>query len=262
MTLLDPAARSQLGERQQTELLGQPATAPGTLLEASWRDFIFAEVWSRPGLDRRSRFLISIAGAACEGGRPDVLDGYVHGALKLGELTLIELREAALHVAVYAGWSRGVAIDAAVTRVATELGLPAAVCAPIRAQPWNPEQRLSEGGANFRSAMIFPSPQPVTPYFEAGILNFVFGEMWMRPGLDQRARRWLTLVGVADSSSTTPIRTHTYAAMASGNATMQEMQEFVLQYAIHSGWPKASVMQAVVIEMGERVTKGLPYASS
>jgi 4-carboxymuconolactone decarboxylase len=37
------------------------------------------------------------------------------------------------------------------------------------------------------------------------------------------------------------------------------MQEFVLQYAIHGSWPKASVMQAVVFEMGKRVTEGLPY---
>jgi 4-carboxymuconolactone decarboxylase len=119
--------------------------------------------------------------------------------------------------------------------------------------------RLSEGAENFTAVMTFPSPPPVTPYFETGILNFVFGEMWMRPGLDQRARRWITMVGVADSASTTPIRTHTYAAMASGNATMAEMQEFVLQYAIHGGWPKASVIQAVVFEMGKRVTDGLPY---
>jgi 4-carboxymuconolactone decarboxylase len=83
--------------------------------------------------------------------------------------------------------------------------------------------------------------------------------MWMRPGLDQRARRWLTMVGVANSASTVPIRTHTYAAMASGNASVTEMQEFVLQYAVHAGWPRASVMQGVVTEMGDRVTKGLPY---
>jgi 4-carboxymuconolactone decarboxylase len=255
----DPAERARTGMRQQAELLGASAPEPGTLFEASWRDYVFAEVWTRPGLDRRSRYLISIAGAACEGGRPDVLDGYVRGALKLGELSLVELREAALHLAVYAGWSRGAALDAAVTRAANELGLPPAELAPIRERSWDPQQRLAEGADNFTSVMIFPSPQPVTPYFEGGILNFVFGEMWMRPGLDQRARRWVTLVGVADSSSSTPIRTHTYAAMASGNATVQEMQEFVLQYAIHGGWPKASVMQAVVIEMGERVTKGLPY---
>ena len=34
---------------------------PTTPYEASWRDFIFAEVWTRPGLDPRSRFLISAA---------------------------------------------------------------------------------------------------------------------------------------------------------------------------------------------------------
>ena len=259
VSLLDPTERSRTGAQRQAELLGQAAPEPRTLLESSWRDFVFAEVWTRPGLDRRSRYLIAISSAVCEGGRPDVVDGYIRGALKLREITLPELREAALHIAVYGGWSRGVALDAAVTRVANELGLPPADYPPIRAESWDPQQRITEGRANFTSVMTFPAPQPVTPYFEGGIINFVFGEMWMRPGLDQRARRWVTLVAVADSSSTTPIRTHTYAAMASGNATPEEMQEFVLQYAIHGSWPKASVMQGVVIEMGDRVTKGLAY---
>ena len=259
MSSLDPAERSRIGAQQQTKLLGTPASEPRTLLESSWRDYVFAEVWTRPGLDLRSRYFISISSAVCEGGRPDVVDGYIRGALKLGEIKLPELREAALQLAVYGGWSRGVAFDTAVTRVANELGLPNADYPPIREKPWDPKQRTSEGSANFTSVMIFPAPPPVTPYFDSGIINLVFGEMWMRPGLDQRARRWITLVAVADSSASTPIRTHTYAAMASGNATLNEMQEFVLQYAMHGSWPKASVMQAVVFEMGERVKKGLPY---
>jgi 4-carboxymuconolactone decarboxylase len=260
MMLLNPDDRSRRGMQQQSELLAVSAGEPRTLLEASWRDFVFSEVWTRPGLDRRSRYFISISSAVCEGGRPEVIDGYIRGALRLGIITLPELREAALQLAVYAGWSRGVVLDTAVTRVADSLGLPAADCPPIRAQPWDPQERISQGSANFKSVMVaFPAPPPSTPYFEAGIINFVFGEVWMRAGLDQRARRWITLVGVADSSANTPIRTHTYAAMASGNATVSEMQEFVLHYAIHGSWPKASVMQAVVIEMGERVTKGLPF---
>jgi 4-carboxymuconolactone decarboxylase len=220
---------------------------------------VFAEVWTRPGLDRRARYWITIASAASVGAQPDVLDGYIRGALNLGEITLGELREAALQLAVYGGWSRGAVLDGAVTRVANELSLPPAHFEPIRAHAWDPKERIDSGMANFASVMIFPSPPPVTAYFEGGIINFVFAEMWMRPGLDQRSRRWVTLVGVADSSSSTPIRTHTYAAMKSGNATPEEMQEFVLQYAIHGGWPRASVMQAVVLEMAERVTKGLPY---
>src|SRR5208337_2137298 len=123
MSVLDPAERARLGVQRQTELLGAPAREPRTLMEASWRDYVFAEVWTRPALDRRSRYFISMCAAVCEGGRPDVVDGYIRGALKLAEITLPELREAALHLAVYAGWSRGVALDTAVTRVANEIGL-------------------------------------------------------------------------------------------------------------------------------------------
>lgn len=259
MSLLDPAERTRRGQALQTELKGVGLEQPDTLLGLAWRDFVYAEVWSRPGLDRRSRFFIALAGSACEGCAPEVVDSYVRGALTTAEITLPELREAALHLAVYAGWSRGTVLDAAITRVATELGLADTAAQPLRSEPWDPQQRLAEGAQQFVDVMIMPSPPPVTPYFEGGILNLVFGEMWMRPGLDQRARRWITLVGVADSASAMPIRSHTYAALASGNATLEEAQEFVLQYALHGGWPKASVMQGVVLEMGKRVAEGLPF---
>jgi 4-carboxymuconolactone decarboxylase len=85
--------------------------------------------------------------------------------------------------------------------------------------------------------------------------------MWTRSGLDQRARRWITLVGVANSAARTPIRSHVYGAMASGDANKEEMLEFVLQYALHSGWPMASVVQAAVNEQAPRVAQGLPFES-
>lgn len=258
MSMLDPKRRIARGREEQSQITGKAAPEPETLFESSWRDYVFAEVWTRPGLDRRSRFLITIASAANGATPDDTLDGYIRGALTLNELTLAELREAALHHAVYAGWSRGAQLDAAITRVAGALGLGAAAYAPIRSEPWDPEARHREGSANFKSVMTFGGPPPIAAYFDGGILNFVFGEMWCRPGLDERARRWITLVGVADSSSGTPISTHVYAAMASGNATLEEMNEFVLQYAVHSGWPRASVMQSAVLEMADRIKKGLP----
>jgi 4-carboxymuconolactone decarboxylase len=258
MSLLDPAERSMRGARTQTDLTGVSAPEPATLLEASWRDYIYAEVWTRPALDLRSRFLIAMSSAA---GANDAAATakYVRGALSKRELTLVELREAALHVAVYSGWSAGGVLDAAITSVAEAMGLPPADYAPIRAEPWEANVRHDEGRASFQSNMLFGGPPPVTAYFEAGIVNFVFGEMWNRPGLDQRARRWLTLVGVGNSSSSTPIRSHVWSAMASGNASRDEMFEFVLQYAVHAGWPRASVMQAAVMEQADRVEKGLPF---
>jgi 4-carboxymuconolactone decarboxylase len=258
MTLLDPTERSLRGTKLQAELTGAPAREPATLLEASWRDYVFAEVWGRPGLDLRSRFFISMATAACADDAAATA-AYVRGALDKGGIALAELREAALHMAVYAGWSYGGVLDDAVSRVATERGIAPAAYAPIRESAWDPKVRLEEGSESFLHNMKFGGPPPQTAYFEGGILNFVFGEMWNRPGLDQRARRWLTLVGVGNSSSRTPIRSHVWSAMASGNASRDEMLEFVLQFAIHAGWPRASVMQAAVLEQAPRVEKGLPF---
>lgn len=258
MTLLDNAERSRRGDALQNEVLGA-SVPPATPLEESWRDFVFAEVWNREGLDRRSRYLIAISGAALAAAPEDILDGYVKGALQSGLLALGELREAALHLAVYGGWQRGFALDRAVTAVATELGLPPAELAPIRGAPWDPNDRTQEGMAEFSAVMTFSGGPSFTPFLEA-INNFVFGEVWGRyGGLDQRARRWITLVGVCESGAETPIKSHVHAAMASGNCQPTEMQEFVLQYGVHAGWPKASMIQGAVNEMSRKVAAGLPW---
>ena len=258
MTALDPAERSERGARLQAELTGAAAPRPTTVFESSWRDFIYAEVWSRPALDLRSRFLIAMSSAA-NANDADATTRYARGALAGHYLSLPELREAALHTATYSGWTSGAVLDAAITRAAEALSLPPAPFLPLREKPWTAAERHAEGAANFRKHMLFAGPPATAAYFEGGILNFVFGEMWDRPGLDQRSRRWLTLVGVGNSSSSTPIHSHCWTAMASGNATRDEMDEFVLQYAIHAGWPKASVMQSAVMEQADRVAKNLPF---
>jgi 4-carboxymuconolactone decarboxylase len=258
VTLLDPAERSARGAALQREITGHAAAPPRTLVEQSWRDFIYAEIWSRPGLDRRARTLIALSGAAISGSSAD-LAHYAHGALAAGILSLGELREAALHLAVYGGWSRAARFDEAATNAAAALGIAEPETPPIRATQWNPETRSQEGADEFRAVMTFPGGPPATPYLEA-IRNFVFGEVWCRhDGLDQRARRWITLVGVCESTAEIPIRTHIHAAMASGNCSPAEMQEFVLQFAVHAGWPKASVIQGVVSEMSRKVAAGLPH---
>ncbi len=256
--MLDPQKRSARGVAIATEVTGTAPAVPATPVEESWRDFVFAEVWSRPGLERRARYLIAIAGAAISGGDTAMLDGYVRGALQDKQISLPELREAALHMCLYGGWTRGGMIDAAVTRAQQALGLPPTECPPIRAEEWDPEVRTAEGMAEFTKVMTFPGGPSASPFLEA-INNFVFGEMWCRRGLDERSRRFLTLVGVSESSSDVPIRSHVHSAMASGNCTPEEMQEFVLQYGIHAGWPKASVIQGVVWEMAEKFSKGLPW---
>ena len=78
-------------------------------------------------------------------------------------------------------------------------------------------------------------------------------------GLDERARRWITLVGVANSAAEIPIKSHFHAGMASGNCTREEMLEFSLQYGVHAGWPRASLVNGVIMAMAEKVAAGLPW---
>lgn len=258
MTMLDPVARSRTGLDAEAKYTGCDPVQPGTLLEESWRDFVWAEVWTRPGLPLRARYLVAMSTAATCNLEDSQIDDFVRGALANKELTLAELREAALHLAVYAGWGNAGRLDRAITRVAEALDLPPADVPPIRSEAWDPQERNDQGHAEFDKVMTFPPGPPKTPYLQA-INNFVFGEMWCRRGLDEPSRRWITLVGVCESGAEIPIRSHIHAAMASGNCQPDEMLEFVLQYGTHAGWPKASRMQMVILEMIEKVARGLPF---
>ena len=111
----------------------------------------------------------------------------------------------------------------------------------------------------FERVACTPSPPPFAPYIEVGVLGFVFGELWSRTALDQRARRWLTVTCVGHSGAEQPIRSHCYSTLASGDATREELLEFALQFSIHAGWPKGAVLHGVILEMADRVAKGLPF---
>lgn len=253
----DPVQRRALGVQMMKEIIDAAPPQKPTLLEESIRDFAFSEIWSRPGLDRRSRRWIALSAAAATG-IAEPVEEYVHGALKSGDISLAEMREGVLHFAVYSGWPLARVFDRIVTRVADDLGLTADVPA-LRDAPWDPKERYEYGAAGFHKVMTFPGPQAPAAYSDAGIKNFVFGEMWQRPGLDQRSRRWITLCCVGASDTPNPIVTHIYAALKAGDATVEEMHEFILQFAYEVGWPKGSVMLGALETMAPRVEQGLSW---
>ena len=105
------------------------------------------------------------------------------------------------------------------------------------------EARQAVARAEYEHIMKAASPDPVGAYIESGVIGYVFGEMWRRGVLTPRDRRWVTLTCVGAAGSTTPIETHVYAALKSGDITYSEFDEFVLHFGTQTGWPKASVMQ-------------------
>src|SRR6476619_2874264 len=90
--------------------------------------------------------------------------------------------------------------------------------------------RTERGRRRYREVMVSDAPPPLTPYLDKGVVDSVFGELWDRPRL---ARRWVTLACVGAAAADEPIKQHVYAALASGDITREEFQEFVLHFAYY-----------------------------
>ena len=105
---------------------------------------------------------------------------------------------------------------------------------------WNDrEARLADARAEYERIMTTPSPDPTGAYIEAGVVGYVFGEMWRRGVLTPRDRRMITLSCVGAAGAITPIETHVWAALNSDDLTYAEFDEFVLHFATQLGWPKS-----------------------
>jgi 4-carboxymuconolactone decarboxylase len=110
----DEDASFKTGMRIRREMFG-PAGAEERLaatteftrpLEEVVTRYCFGETWSRPGLDLKTRSMVTVAALAALG-RPNQLRTHVRGALQNG-VTPEEIREIILHTMVYAGIPAGV----------------------------------------------------------------------------------------------------------------------------------------------------------
>src|SRR5437588_13032528 len=115
--------RFDIGMKVRKEVLGsehvERALARTTEFDADFQRFItetaWGSVWARPDLDRRTRSLITIAILAALGRREE-LALHLRASRNTGA-TPEEIREALLHVAVYAG------VPAANTGIAIAKGI-------------------------------------------------------------------------------------------------------------------------------------------
>lgn len=222
-----------------------PVTTP---FETAYRDFVFGEVWSRAGLSTRDRRIVTLA---CLGAAdvPAALDEHTYAALQNKELTVEELNEITLHFAVYCGWPKASVFEMSVRtawfRVHAERGDTAPAFPPLDVEDLGPEpreERLAVGRESYETVNLTPPPPNDSPYFHAGIVNFVFGHVWRRPGLSRRDRRLVTIPCVGVSDAATPIASHVGSALSSGDLTWDEVQELILQVSAYYGVAKGSAL--------------------
>ena len=212
------------------------------------RDFLFSNVWDRPGLSVRDRRMVSIVcvSAAVDG---PAMDAHVYAALASGDLTIEEMKEFVLQFAVYCGWPRASQLEMTVRtqwqRIHDERGesTPAYPMLDVDdlGNP-DPAQRIAGGMKSFEEINLVQAPSQDSPYFYAGILNYVFGHVWQRPGLSCRDRRIITVPCVGVSDAMGPIWSHVTSAMGTGDVSYDEMRELILHFSAYAGATRAKVL--------------------
>jgi len=260
VTVVDYQERRQRGQELYAEIMGRAAPPSTSPRSAALLDFVYAEIWSRGTITRRERRLITLACAAGADGY-ETLSEHLYAALATGDLNYEELQEVVLHFAVYCGWAKAEAFERILDEqwrlLHAERGtsVPARDDETLTSIPADQELRTQGGEQEFADVNWVPAPPRDVPYYEAGILNYVFGDLWKRPGLSRRDRRWVTVACVGLDDSVGPIQSHVYSAMRSGDIAFDEMRELVLHFAAYSGWPKASFLQQTVDAQYARVVE-------
>lgn len=80
----------------------------------------------------------------------------------------------------------------------------------------------------------------LTAEFQDLLTRYAWGEIWTRPGLDDRSRRILVLGTLVALGRWEEFRMHARAAFVEGGFSVADLKEIVLQQAIYCGIPAAN----------------------
>lgn len=111
------------------------------------------------------------------------------------------------------------------------------------------QDRRGRGLAVWEQVTQKPAPEPGDSPIGSAMIDFVGAEVWGRPGLSFRDRRWISLTCAAIAAQTTPIKAHVRSALLSGDITADELNEFVLHFAVYAGWPMATGLTGAIKEV-------------
>jgi len=91
-----------------------------------------------------------------------------------------------------------------------------------------------EGGVK-----VVESLAGIAPDFGRLVIEFPFGDIYSRPGLDLRSREIATVAALAAMGNATPqLKVHIQAALNVG-VTRDEVVEIMMQMAVYAGFPAA-----------------------
>jgi 4-carboxymuconolactone decarboxylase len=110
-------------------------------------------------------------------------------------------------------------------------------------------EKRKKGRAKFAEVMRFSPPEmPPEPFLDTTV-DYLFAELWSRPGLGVRERRISTLTTLICLGNELALKLHLGAAMTSGDLSDTELDELILHVAHYGGWPGAAIASQVVRQL-------------
>ncbi len=90
-----------------------------------------------------------------------------------------------------------------------------------------------------QGARIVAGLQDIAPDFARHVIEFPFGDIYARPGLDLRSRQIATVAALTALGTAMPqLKVHIHGALNVG-CTRQEVTEVIMQMAVYAGFPAA-----------------------
>ncbi|MBV8047093.1 MAG: carboxymuconolactone decarboxylase family protein [Paludibacterium sp.] len=203
--------------------------------------FGYGDVYARPGLTPRQRQLATIAALAALGNARPQLIFHLHGALNVG-CTATEIIETLIHLAGYAGFPATLNGIFAAQEAFRAKGIAPQV---ETAAPRSTNERYDQGLAALKAIdgeagqRVIDSLRDIAPDLGRFIIEFGFGDIYSRPGLDLVTREIVTLSALAAMGTASPqLNVHIHGLLNVGG-TRTVLVETFIHIAVYAGFPAA-----------------------
>ncbi len=115
-------------------------------------------------------------------------------------------------------------------------------------------ERRTRGLDKMKDVMGFAMEPP--DLFTELTVDAVFGDIWTRPGLTRKERRWISLTLAAASGQAAAYVSHLRAALTSGDISRSEIDEWLAQFAHYAGWPTAAGVYTELRKLDAELAEG------
>jgi 4-carboxymuconolactone decarboxylase len=108
------------------------------------------------------------------------------------------------------------------------------------------DERWNRGAETFTEVTGLPAPNRGDDYVADVVIDQVFAELWTRPGLTRKERRWISITCACMTGAQIAMETHLGAALRTGDISFDELREFVVHFAAYAGHPRATAARAAL----------------